>query len=72
MYSLAVQIRKELNRSFHGFYKQIRDLMVGRVGFEPTTIGLKVRYDVNIWLIIQLLTGMPVATYARLCTTVLN
>ena len=43
--------------------------MVGRVGFEPTTIGLKVRNSTNIRLTIQLLTGTPVATYAQLRTT---
>ncbi len=43
--------------------------MVGRVGFEPTTIGFKVRNNVNKRLTIQPLTGALVATYARLCTT---
>ena len=46
--------------------------MVGRVGFEPTTIGLKIRYSVNKQLIIQPRTGIPVATYAQQCTTVHN
>ena len=46
--------------------------MVGRVGFEPTTIGLKVRNSVIKRLIIQPLTGTPVAAFAQLCTTVLN
>ena len=36
---------------------------------EPTTIGLKVRNDINIRLTIQALTGTPVATYAQLRTT---
>ena len=43
--------------------------MVGREGFEPSTIGLKVRNGVIKPLTIQLLTGMPVATYAQLRTT---
>ena len=43
--------------------------MVGRVGFEPTTIGLKVRNDVIKLLTIQPLTGTFVATYAQLRTT---
>ena len=46
--------------------------MVGRVGFEPTTIGLKVRNGVIKRFIIQPLTGASVATFARLCTTALN
>jgi len=60
MYSLTVQIRNKLNP------------FVGRVGFEPTTNGLKVRYSVNKRLTIQPLTGTLVATYAQLCTTVRN
>ena len=39
---------------------------------ESSTIGLKVRNGVNKQLIIQLLTGTPVATYAQLCTSVHN
>ena len=43
--------------------------MVGREGLEPTTIGLKVRNSVIKRLIIQPLTGTPVAAYAQPCTT---
>ena len=39
---------------------------------EPTTIGLKVRNSEIKRLIIQPLTGTPVATYAQLCITVHN
>ena len=46
--------------------------MVGREGFEPSTIGLKVRNGVIKRLIFQPLTGTLVATYAQLCTTVHN
>ena len=46
--------------------------MVGREGIEPSTIGLKVRNNIIKQSIIQPLTGMPVATYAQLCTTVHN
>jgi len=45
---------------------------LGRVGFELTTIGLKVRISENKRLVIQPLTGKPVATYARLCITAHN
>ena len=43
--------------------------MLGLVGFEPSTIGLKVRNNLNKRLIIHLLTGASVATYAQPCTT---
>jgi len=53
--------------TWYGFEK-----MVGHVGLEPSTIGLKVRNGVIKWHTIQPLTGTPVATFARLCTTVHN
>jgi hypothetical protein len=43
--------------------------MVGRVEIEAVTRGLEVRYGLNKRLTIQPLTGTPVATFARLCTT---
>ncbi len=43
--------------------------MVDRVGLEPTTNGLKVRYSVNKRTTIQPLTGTSVAVYVQLCTT---
>ena len=46
--------------------------LVGRIGLEPMTIGLKVLYMVIKRLVNQLVTGTPVATYARLCTTMHN
>jgi hypothetical protein len=46
--------------------------MVGRVGIEPTIIGLKVRNIANKRHTIQPLTGATAATYAQLCTTVHN
>ena len=51
---------------------KILKILVRRLGIEPTTIGLKVRNRLNKRLIIQPLTGTPVATYAQLCTTVHN
>jgi len=42
---------------------------LGRPGIEPWTNGLKVRDGVNKRLIIQPLTGVPVAAFAQLCTT---
>ena len=44
--------------------------MVGRVGLEPMTIGLKVLYTVLKRIVNQLVTDIPVSIYARLCTTV--
>ena len=53
-------------RNLHLRTDLYRRKMVGRLGFDPTTIGLKVRDGVIIQLIIQPLTGTPVATYAQL------
>ena len=52
MYSLTVQIRNKLNRSLHGFSSKTLEKMVGLEGFEPSTIGLKVRNGENNRLII--------------------
>ena len=46
--------------------------MVGRVGFEPTTNGLKVRIGENNGLYINVLPGRPMPTFAVQCITVHN
>jgi hypothetical protein len=46
--------------------------MVGRVGFEPTTIGLKVQNGKNNDLYINELPGRPMPTFAALCITMHN
>ena len=56
MYSLTVQIRDKLNRSLHGFFEK----MVGRVGFEPTTIGLK-----DSCLIYQVFINQSLTVFVR-------
>jgi len=46
--------------------------MVGRVGFEPTTIGLKVQNGKYNDLYINGLPGRPMRLFAAPCITVHN
>ena len=46
--------------------------MVGREGFEPSTIGLKVLIGENNGLFINVLPGRPMPLYAVPCITVHN